>query len=278
MERGFGADFSSVRVHEDGAAEAAGAIAFTRGGQIHARPGVADPASASGREVLAHELGHVVQQREGRVRGDDGPAGLRVNRDPALERDADDRGGAALRGERGAPSTATASDGGDDAPIQALHAMLGLLDDKVVHRYGWQAFVIAIDDGNTHVTVFARDNLTSPQWKALNKAANQAREIKLAQLVAANLMVFDEFHVTVGGDKHHFYTDAGDVNMNPQHGKNEELGADSWLAANKMAKQFFDAIGVSSSLLTLDDHAKVAKKRAADRPMEVETLKFWGIH
>ncbi len=64
--------FSDVRVHTDPAAgraaEALGASAFTSGRHIVFAPRAFDPASPSGRRLLAHELAHVVQQRRGTVR------------------------------------------------------------------------------------------------------------------------------------------------------------------------------------------------------------------
>jgi hypothetical protein len=69
MERSFGADFSSVRVHADSLATSAngvmGARAFTAGNDIHFAPGQFAPDNAAGRQLLAHELTHVVQQRSG---------------------------------------------------------------------------------------------------------------------------------------------------------------------------------------------------------------------
>lgn len=66
MEPAFGADFSGVRVHTGAEAHslnrAVNAIAFTTGQDIFFRDGAYDPASSSGRELLAHELTHVVQQ------------------------------------------------------------------------------------------------------------------------------------------------------------------------------------------------------------------------
>jgi outer membrane protein OmpA-like peptidoglycan-associated protein len=63
----FGADFQHVRVHHDAAAARAaqvmGAQAFTRGNDITFAPGRYNPASSAGRELLAHELAHVLQQR-----------------------------------------------------------------------------------------------------------------------------------------------------------------------------------------------------------------------
>ena len=66
MESRFGADFSAVRIHRDSrAAEASGALnaaAFTVGNQIHFGAGQFNPASGEGRELLAHELTHTIQQ------------------------------------------------------------------------------------------------------------------------------------------------------------------------------------------------------------------------
>jgi hypothetical protein len=66
METAFGADFSSVKVHTDGTADALNrglqARAFTTGQDIFFRGGEYDPRSRSGQELLAHELTHVVQQ------------------------------------------------------------------------------------------------------------------------------------------------------------------------------------------------------------------------
>lgn len=67
MESSFGEDFSSVRVHENAAPEALGDVAFTRGEEIHVTPGQLDPGSPAGRSLIAHELTHVVQQRQGLV-------------------------------------------------------------------------------------------------------------------------------------------------------------------------------------------------------------------
>jgi hypothetical protein len=73
FEPRFGHDFSQVRVHTDArAAEAAGqssALAFTVGADIFFGKGRYAPETSRGQRLLAHELAHVVQQREsGRTR------------------------------------------------------------------------------------------------------------------------------------------------------------------------------------------------------------------
>lgn len=64
MERAFGTDFSQVRIHANStAAVTHGAKAFAQGNEIHFAPGAFQPESRQGRELLAHELAHVVQQQ-----------------------------------------------------------------------------------------------------------------------------------------------------------------------------------------------------------------------
>ncbi|MCU1372716.1 MAG: hypothetical protein JWO68_2 [Actinomycetia bacterium] len=69
MEGAFGADFSSVRIHDNAEAGAASeslqAHAFTTGSDVFFRKGGYDPGSSGGQELLAHELTHVVQQQGG---------------------------------------------------------------------------------------------------------------------------------------------------------------------------------------------------------------------
>lgn len=69
MEARFGHDFSAVRIHHDAAAQAANeglrARAFTVGDDIAFSSGGYDSRTTEGRRLLAHELAHVVQQREG---------------------------------------------------------------------------------------------------------------------------------------------------------------------------------------------------------------------
>jgi hypothetical protein len=65
MEQAFGTSFADVRIHHDDAATDAGANALTRGRDIHFAPDTYDAARPDGLELLAHELTHVVQQRQG---------------------------------------------------------------------------------------------------------------------------------------------------------------------------------------------------------------------
>ncbi|MBL8625987.1 MAG: DUF4157 domain-containing protein [Myxococcales bacterium] len=108
MERALGADFADVRVREDASAGALGADAYARGDEITFAPGQFDPASRGGQELIGHELVHVVQQRQGRVATTQARGGTAINADPALEREADELGARAARGERVALGGGTA--------------------------------------------------------------------------------------------------------------------------------------------------------------------------
>jgi Domain of unknown function (DUF4157) len=71
MEPAFGADFSGVRVHADAKADGLNrslqARAFTTGQDVFFRSGEYNPGSSGGKELIAHELTHVVQQNPGSV-------------------------------------------------------------------------------------------------------------------------------------------------------------------------------------------------------------------
>lgn len=109
MEARLGADFTDVRVHTGGAASdsarAVGAHAYTVGSDVVFQR--YDPSSTAGLTMLAHELTHVVQQRNGPVDGSDTGTGVRIS-DPGD------------RFEREAASTAEAVMSGPapQAPVQ----------------------------------------------------------------------------------------------------------------------------------------------------------------
>lgn len=69
MEEGMGEDFSDVKIHTGGSAaqsaQALNARAYTLGRDIVFGAGEFDTASREGRQLLAHELTHVAQQRGG---------------------------------------------------------------------------------------------------------------------------------------------------------------------------------------------------------------------
>src|SRR5262245_22320091 len=68
MGKSMGQDFSDVNVHRDPEADqlnkSVEAEAFTTGKDIFFREGKYDPVSNEGQKLIAHELTHVVQQRD----------------------------------------------------------------------------------------------------------------------------------------------------------------------------------------------------------------------
>ncbi len=106
MEGSFGSDLSHVRVHTNGEADSLNqklsARAFTVGGDIFFRQGAYNPGASSGRELIAHEMTHVVQQGQGQVR-----AKLTVNQPgDKFEQEADAVAKAVIQAEQVATPTA----------------------------------------------------------------------------------------------------------------------------------------------------------------------------
>lgn len=95
MESAFGSDFSGVRIHYDSRADNLNARAISRGEDIHFGRGE-DPDKPDGRLLVAHELAHVVQQRNARAL----TGGEQLVEDAALERRADIAADAAAHGVR----------------------------------------------------------------------------------------------------------------------------------------------------------------------------------
>ncbi|MEU4173666.1 DUF4157 domain-containing protein [Streptomyces sp. NPDC026589] len=147
MEARLGAGFSDVRIHNGTAAKASaaevGARAYTSGNHVVLGEGGGD------RHTLAHELTHVIQQRQGPVSGTDSGSGLSVS-DPSdrFEREAEENATRALSSEppaerprkagegalaaptvrrlTGAPGPAATSDGDTDlAPVQKAVTVRG---------------------------------------------------------------------------------------------------------------------------------------------------------
>ncbi|MFE9696099.1 DUF4157 domain-containing protein [Streptomyces sp. NPDC006270] len=110
METRLGADFSDVRLHTGAAAQRSaaeiGARAYTSGNHIV----IGD--NGTDRHTLAHELTHVIQQRQGPVAGADNGSGLKVS-DPSdrYEREAEANATRVLAG-----GSSVVQDSGQHAP------------------------------------------------------------------------------------------------------------------------------------------------------------------
>jgi hypothetical protein len=111
MERAFRADFSAVRVHVGLQAPRIGAVAFTMGNDLYFAPGKFQPDSVQGQQLIGHELAHVIQQRQGRVRAPG--SGVALVQDRTLEAEADRLG-------MQAASMAISSPAGNARAVQRL--------------------------------------------------------------------------------------------------------------------------------------------------------------
>lgn len=138
METGFSADFSDVRVHTGPLAHhlatALGARALTSGSNVVFGAGAFQPGSATGDRLLAHELAHVLQQRNGPDRSaiDDGL------QDP-LERSADVAAERALRASELSPVMTGSSPAGARSPSHATVIQRSPLDPGNVYAWDWYA-------------------------------------------------------------------------------------------------------------------------------------------
>lgn len=112
LESMSGADLDGVRVHHDSPLPAqVGALAFTQGKNIHLGPGQ--------EQHLPHEGWHVVQQMAGRVAATTQAAGVAINDQEHLEREADTMGQHAASG--GAPhALQRMTDGKDDEDLKNI--------------------------------------------------------------------------------------------------------------------------------------------------------------
>jgi hypothetical protein len=102
MEAAFNTSFADVRIHVGNEAPSLGALAFTHGSNLYFAPGLYNPHTTQGQQLLGHELAHVLQQRAGRVRNPFG-AGVAVVQDHLLEAEADRMGLRAAMAQRSLP-------------------------------------------------------------------------------------------------------------------------------------------------------------------------------
>src|SRR5262245_720330 len=89
MEARFGYDFSTVRIHTDPlaalSARLVGARAYTLGRAVVFAEGQYRPRTDAGRRLLAHELAHVVQQRDGGESATSEDEGIRIAESAEIE-------------------------------------------------------------------------------------------------------------------------------------------------------------------------------------------------
>ncbi|HEX3474979.1 MAG TPA: DUF4157 domain-containing protein [Kofleriaceae bacterium] len=212
MERAFQADFSAVRVHEGEHAAALGARAYTQGNDIHFAPGQYQPHSEAGQALLGHELAHVVQQSQGRVRATAQASGVALNDEGHLEREADELGARAARGEHaGTPQAGREDPAHGNAPA----AVQRCSSSSVVQRYAviepgemnyptkWEYSSLwyhrdAKDDGDFFTSQKEQDG----SFYSRNEDKKRRLEPKLVHKSTAKLMVSDNLDLAIEATKH----------------------------------------------------------------------------
>lgn len=164
MEAVFGTRLADVRIHEGPQASAIGAVAFTLGNEIHFAPGHFVPGTGAGRQLLGHEIAHVLQQKSGRVRNPLG-GGLVVLQDSALEAEAERMG---LRAAQAMPR-------GPAKPLQSAHQSLiprvaqRMEDDRSIRRTNYK------DDGFVTPTPGTKRNQSTSSKKKEQKSKKMAK-------------------------------------------------------------------------------------------------------
>jgi len=155
-----GMDMSDVRVHRNSDKPAQlNALAYAQGNEIHLGPGQ--------ERHISHEAWHVVQQRQGRVAQTKQMAGLGVNEDLALERDADGMGARAL-----AKGAAMAFAHERPAQLRAAASPIGRSVAQLATNLRFDNNVT----GASQITATQHNrtgvNLTAQQWVLQNGAWN----------------------------------------------------------------------------------------------------------
>jgi hypothetical protein len=121
MEQRIGANFGDVKVHTDARSDALNqdiqAKAFTTGQDVFFRQGEFEPATSGGKELIAHELTHVVQQTGAAMRTPAPEASVSIDQTSVGDRAIQAKGRALTTGSSTAPTTnGTGPTDGDPIP------------------------------------------------------------------------------------------------------------------------------------------------------------------
>lgn len=168
MESRFGHDFSNVRVHTDTqAAEAArsvNALAYTVGRDIVFNQGQYRPESGAGKQLLAHELTHVVQQGQG-LRRMGGELALGTPEDGA-EREAEAAASSILHGQQVARMHQHVSAQVQRDPQQPDAGTQSRQPDAGTQGGGKPA-QSGLSDDATRIIQIAQDQSREKKWRAI---------------------------------------------------------------------------------------------------------------
>ncbi len=187
MESRLGHDFSGVRVHTDAkaaaAARAINARAYTAGHNVVFGAGQYSPGTATGQNLLAHELTHVTQQQAaapkagllpGGRRAADGAVPLVIQRQVATE------------GDKPAP----AAHGGDIAEHSEVRGQ-EIITTKTLEREGLQSKLVTVFSPVTMTRAqrLFRRSAQSPEWTDVTAEALRETDLNPPGVEAGELSV-----------------------------------------------------------------------------------------
>jgi hypothetical protein len=182
MESEFGSDFSSVRVHtgkqSDALNESIGARAFTTGRDIFFRDGEYEPESTDGKEVLAHELTHVIQQ------GGDARCTSKADHSPGIQRYqdyTDTDGNYRLSDEEGMAVKEESAEGG-----QEVWATKKQMDDANKKLLKAKSAIMLVSNGGSWGPFPKGTTLTGVAPRIRDLAADPGDSTETETLKAAN--------------------------------------------------------------------------------------------
>jgi hypothetical protein len=220
FEPRFGYDFGGVRVHRGPTARASAvaldAAAYTLGTDVVFGPGRYDPATVSGKRLIAHELAHVVQQggvpeSDDRRNATSEPrVSLSADPSPELRRQPDgsyDRVGDLVTfdpGDPGGETFVSSSAGG----ARALAVEAGVVEP--IERSTADTGETTAESGDTTaekrtVTVIPQDSSDSSEWKRVTpEKAERIRTAYLEYLTRKlhEVHLLKEFHMSFIGQKY----------------------------------------------------------------------------
>jgi hypothetical protein len=171
FERGFGHDFSQVRVHADAeAAESASAVkaaAYTVGRHVVFGAGRYAPTTTAGSRLIGHELAHVIQQEH----GDTASLRLPEGDSPSHESDAENASRAVLRGARSAPRL--------HSPVRLARAPQMLEPRRQVGRAKFDGSTIVASKGSDRAEcdAFTSGSAPTPQGRFCIRRQGEAQRL-----------------------------------------------------------------------------------------------------
>jgi hypothetical protein len=214
----FGHDFGKVRVHTDArsarSARLVNALAYTVGRDLVFAEGQYAPHSAAGRRLIAHELAHVVQQRNATHQASPGRLMATSAADPA-EREADRAADAALGGAPVAPvqprpvQLARQTDQGDGRPGCGIGPGIPPSDCGAYFANSWWLPLAYVNNATCAcqrtpnvatancVRKFLQDRMRSTSWWLKALAASQ-KPMELNPLTHPSYIAFVQAALTPG--------------------------------------------------------------------------------